>query len=128
MEKKKKNSISRWHESLYRKSLKCHQKITSPLLLLFSHSVMYDSLQPHGLQHTWLPCPSHCPSPGACSNSCPLSQWHHPTVLSFVIPCSSYLYYIHWLLALINECSKVSGDKINTQNQLYTNNEISETN
>ena len=41
--------------------------------LLFSHSVMSDSLWPHGLQHTRLPCPS--PSPGACSNSCPLSRW-----------------------------------------------------
>ena len=43
------------------------------LLLLFSHSVMSSSLQPHGLQHTRIPCPS--PSPGACSNSCPLSWW-----------------------------------------------------
>ena len=38
------------------------------LLLLFSHSVVSDSLQPHGLQHTRLPCPS--PSLGASSNSC----------------------------------------------------------
>ena len=37
----------------------------------FSHSVMSDSLQPHGMQHTRLPCPS--PTPGAYSNSCPLS-------------------------------------------------------
>ena len=41
------------------------------VLLLFSHSVMANSLEPHGLQHTRLPCPS--PSPRACSNSCPLS-------------------------------------------------------
>ena len=39
--------------------------------LLFSCSVMSDSLQPHGLQHTRLPCPS--PSPGICLHSCPLS-------------------------------------------------------
>ena len=39
------------------------------LLLLFSCSVVSDSLQPHGLQHARLPCPS--PSPGAYSNSCP---------------------------------------------------------
>ena len=45
------------------------------------------SLQPHGLQHTRLPCPS--PSPGACSNSCPFSWWGHPTILSSVIPFSS---------------------------------------
>ena len=41
----------------------------------FSHSVVSDSLQPHGLQYTRLPCPS--PTPGACSNSCPSSQWCH---------------------------------------------------
>ena len=40
---------------------------------------MSDSLWPHGLQHARLPCPS--PSPGACSNSCPLSQWCHPLIL-----------------------------------------------
>ena len=39
---------------------------------------MTDSLQPHGLQYARLPCPS--PSPGVCSNSCPLSQWCHPTI------------------------------------------------
>ena len=37
----------------------------------FSHCVVFNSLQPHGLQHARLPYPS--PSPGACSNSCPLS-------------------------------------------------------
>ena len=42
------------------------------LLLFFSHSVVSNSLQPYGLQHTRFPCPS--PSPGNCSNSCPLSQ------------------------------------------------------
>ena len=45
-----------------------------------------DSLRPHGLQHTGLPCPS--PSPGACSNSCPLSQWCHPTISSSIVPFS----------------------------------------
>ena len=45
------------------------------------------TLQPHGLQHARLPCPS--PIPGACSNSCPLSQWWHPTISSSVIPFSS---------------------------------------
>ena len=53
-------------------------------LLLFSRSVMSDSLQPHGLQHTRLPCPSL--SPGIFSNSCPLSQWCHPTISSSVTP------------------------------------------
>ena len=45
----------------------------SNALLLFSYSVMSDSLQLHGLQHARLPCPS--PSPRPYSNSCPLSQW-----------------------------------------------------
>ena len=48
-------------------------------LLLFSRSVVSDSLWPHGLQHARLLCP--LPSPGACSNSCPLSWWCHPTIL-----------------------------------------------
>ena len=52
--------------------------------LLFSHSVVSDSLQPHGLQHTRLPCPSL--SPGVCSNSCPLGWWCHPTISSSVTP------------------------------------------
>ena len=38
---------------------------------------------------TRLPCPS--PTPGACSNSCPLSRWCHPTMSSSVIPFSSHL-------------------------------------
>ena len=49
-------------------------------LLLFSRSVMSDSFQPHGLQHARLLCPSL--SPGVCSDSCPLSQWCHPTISS----------------------------------------------
>ena len=54
--------------------------------LLFSHSVVSDSLRPGGLQHAKLPHPS--PSPGACSNSCPLSRWCHPAISSSVIPFS----------------------------------------
>ena len=48
---------------------------------------MSNSLLPHGQKHTGLPCPS--PSPGAGSNSCPLSQWCHPTVSSSVTHFSS---------------------------------------
>ena len=55
----------------------------------FSHSVVSDSLRPHGLQHTRPPCPS--PTPRVCSNSCPSSQWCHPTISSSVIPFSSCL-------------------------------------
>ena len=47
------------------------------------------SLQPHGLQHPRLPCPS--PTLGACSNSCPSSWWYHPTISSSVVPFSSCL-------------------------------------
>ena len=50
------------------------------LLLLFSHSVLSDSLWPHGLQHARPPCPS--PTPRTCSNSCLLSQWCHLTISS----------------------------------------------
>ena len=50
---------------------------------------MSDSLRPHGLQHAKLPCPS--PTPRACSNSCPLSRWCHPTISSSVVPFSSCL-------------------------------------
>ena len=53
----------------------------------FSHSVMSDSLRPHGLQRARLPCPS--PTPEACSNSCALSWWCHPTISFSVIPLYS---------------------------------------
>ena len=59
------------------------------LLLLFSHSVVSNSLRPHGLQHARLPCPS--PFPRVCSSSCPLSWWCHPMISSSAIPFSSYL-------------------------------------
>ena len=52
-------------------------------------SAVSDSWPPHGLQHTRLPCPS--PSPGLCSNSCPLSQWCHPAISPSVVPFSSFL-------------------------------------
>ena len=50
---------------------------------------MSDTLQPHILQHSRLPCPS--PIPRACSNSCPSSRWCHLTISSSVIPFSSCL-------------------------------------
>ena len=53
----------------------------------FSLSVMSNSLPPRGLQHTRLLCPS--PTPGACSYSCPVSMWCHPTSSSSVVPFSS---------------------------------------
>ena len=52
----------------------------------FSCSIVSDSFQLHGLQHAGLTCPS--PTPGTCSNSCPVSWWCHPTISSSVIPFS----------------------------------------
>ena len=65
-------------------SHKCYEKISSVQLLS-----MWDSLWPHGLQHTRLPCSA--PTPRAYSNSCPSSQWCCPTISSSVIPFSSCL-------------------------------------
>ena len=55
----------------------------------FSHSVMSDSLRPHGLRHARPPCPS--PTPGVYPNSHPLSRWCHPAISSSVVPFSSCL-------------------------------------
>ena len=54
------------------------------LWIQFSHSVVSNSLQPHGPQHARLPCPSS--TPGVYSNSCSFSRWCHPTISSSVIP------------------------------------------
>ena len=64
--------------------LTCPQRVVQ-----FSRSVMSYSLQPHGLEHARPPCSS--PTPRACSNSCPSSQWYHATVSSSVIPFSPCL-------------------------------------
>ena len=55
----------------------------------FSRSVVSDSLWPHGLQNARPPWPS--PTPRIYSNSRPLSQWCHPTILSSIVPFSSCL-------------------------------------
>ena len=61
--------------------LHCISKPASPgERLLFSPSVVSDSLQPHELQHTRIPCP--LLFPGVCSSSCPLNQWCYLTILS----------------------------------------------
>ena len=59
-------------------------------VLQFSRSVVSNSLRPHGLQHTRPPCPS--ATPGACSNSCPSTQWCHPAISSSVVPSSFCLH------------------------------------
>ena len=71
----------------------------------FSHSVMSNSLSPHGLQCAKIPCPS--PTPRACSNSCSLSWWCCPTISSSVTLFSSCLqsfppsgsFPMSWLIA-----------------------------
>ena len=59
---------------------------TELLLLLFSRSVVSDSLQPQGVQYARVPRPS--PSPRACSNSCPMSWWCHPAISFSLVPFS----------------------------------------
>ena len=65
------------------------QNIHGDTSVQFSHSFMSNSLKPHGKQHTRFPYPSQ--TPGACSDSCQLNQWCHPTISSSVIPFSSCL-------------------------------------
>ena len=65
-------------------ALKFLQVIMKPQSVQFSRLVVSDSLWPHRLQHASLPCPS--PTPRACSNSCPLSWWCHPTISSSLVP------------------------------------------
>ena len=66
-----------------------HTLSLASLLVMFSCSVMSDSLWLHGLQLTRLPCLSL--SPRVCSDSCPLSRWCHSTISSSVVPFSSCL-------------------------------------
>ena len=66
-----------------------HQMAKKLSSVQFSRSVMSESLQPHGPQHTSPPCPPS--TPGVYSNSCPLSWWYHPTISSSGVPFSSRL-------------------------------------
>ena len=73
-------------------SLYCSPVFISFILQLsvqFSHLVMSNSLWPHGPLHARPPSSS--PTPRVYSNSCPLSQWCHPTISSSVVPFSSHL-------------------------------------
>ena len=82
--------LKNWAENLSSKENKRrHMKRCSTSLVTAIHSVVSDSLRPHGLQHAKPPCPS--PSPRVCSNSYSSSQWCHPTISSFVVPFSSCL-------------------------------------
>ena len=88
-------------------SISSQEKIISTLgckcVGVLSHSVMSDSLCPHGLQHTRLPYPSL--SPRVCSNSFPLSQWCHLIILSSVtssspLSLSQYKGLFQWVISL----------------------------
>ena len=72
---------------VYSKVIQLYTSISTLFRILFPYqfncSVVSNSLRPHGLQHARPPCPS--PTPGVCSDSCPLSQWCHPTISSSVI-------------------------------------------
>ena len=90
----------------------------------FSCSDMSDSLRPHGLQHARLSCPSSTPE--AYSNSCPLSQWCHPTILSSVIPFTCLqsfpesVFLMSWLFASSGKSIGASGSVLlmNIQDRL----------
>ena len=77
--------------------------------LFYSHSIMSNSLWPHGLQHTRLLSPSL--SPRVCSNSCPLSQWCHPTISSSVVSFSSCLHSFPASGSFLMSQSFVIGDQ-----------------
>ena len=74
-----------WEANLY----EWIDSLASDLWVQLSHSVVFDSLRPRGLQHARPLCPS--PTPGAYPNSCPSHRWCHPTISSSVIPFSSHL-------------------------------------
>ena len=97
------------------------EKWVCTLELLFSCQVVSDSLWPHGLPHGRLLSPT--PSPGACSNSCPLSQWCYLTVSPSVVPFSfcllsfpaSGLFLTSWLFASIGASASVTVLPLNIQ-------------
>ena len=76
-------------QARYRKGRETRHQIANIRSVLFSRSVVSDSLQPYGLQHTRPPCPS--PTPRVYSNSCLLCQWCHSTISSSVVPFFSSL-------------------------------------
>ena len=71
---------------LYRGDTHMHVHTYTWIHTVVAQSLSRARLRHQGLQHARLPCPS--PSPRACSNSCPLSRWSHPTILSSVVPFS----------------------------------------
>ena len=74
--------LSDFNQDIYESSYRAFCSITKSHVLV--HGLAW-TLLVHGLQHARLPCPSPS-SPWVCSDSCPLSQWCHPTILSSVVP------------------------------------------
>ena len=81
--------LSRPENNITSFSVVTGRRVSDPVRSNSSLTQLCLSLQLYGLQHAILPCPS--PNLGACSNSCPSSQWCHPTISSSVIPFSSGL-------------------------------------
>ena len=71
-------------EMLYSVKHKLESRLPGQSVSQFSHSVLSDSLRPHEPQHVRPPCPS--PAPRVYPDSCPLSQWCHPTIPSSRLP------------------------------------------
>ena len=96
---------------------------TQILIIQFSHSVVSDTLWPHGLQHARPHCPS--PTPTVYSNSSPLSQWCHPTISSSVVPFFSHLqpfptsgsFQMHQFFTLGGQSIGVSASKISPSSE-----------
>ena len=85
----RKNSLGLWMKTFSNTPSTVSNLPLLLLLLLFSCSVVSNSLWHHGLKNYRLPCSS--PFPGVFSKSCPLSRWCHPTISSSVVPFSSCL-------------------------------------
>ena len=93
----------------------CHSFTFNFSSVQFSHTVMSDSLQPHGPHHARPPYPS--PAPRVYPESCSLSPWCHPTISSSVVPLSScpqsfpasgsflfFKIYFNWRLITLQYC------------------------
>ena len=81
-------------------------------------SLMSDSLQPHGLQHTRPPCPS--PNPRVYSNSCPLNRWCHLTISSSVVPFSSCHHSLFKWVSSSHQVAKVLEFQLQHQSFQWT--------
>ena len=82
--------IKKWMKFYISEEFENHSMIWQKCFWKFSCLVMSNSLKPHGLQYARRPCPSP-PTPEACSNSCPLSQWWNQIISSSIVPFSSCL-------------------------------------